>query len=44
MQDETAYVTDPSTKTLHMVDIASGEVIRSGVLPVVPDEVDGTRG
>ncbi len=44
VQDETAYVTDPSTKTLHMVDIASGEVIRSGVLPVVPDEVDGTRG
>lgn len=44
VQDGTAYVTEPSTKTLHMVDLHSGEVVNSGVLPVVPNEIEGTLG
>lgn len=44
VQDGTAYVTDPASKELHMVDLHSGEVINSGVLPVVPNEIDGTLG
>ena len=38
VQNGTAYVTDPDEKTLHMVDLHSGEVVNSGVLPVVPNE------
>lgn len=44
VQDGTAYVTDPATTSLHMVDLHSGEVVNSGVLPVVPNEIDGTLG
>lgn len=44
VQDGTAYVTDPRAKTLHMVDLHSGEVINSGKLPVVPNELSGTLG
>ena len=40
----TAYVTEPSSKALHMVDLESGEVVSSGELPVVPNEIDGTLG
>lgn len=44
VQDGTAYVTDPASKELHLVDLHSGEVISSGALPVVPNEIDGTLG
>lgn len=44
VQDGTAYVTDPETTALHMVDLHSGEVINSGKLPVVPNEISGTLG
>ncbi|WP_226282737.1 hypothetical protein [Janibacter indicus] len=44
VQDGTAYVTEPGSKALHMVDLHSGEVVSSGELPVVPNEVDGTLG
>lgn len=44
VQDGTAYVTEPSSKALHMVDLESGEVVSSGELPVVPNEIDGTLG
>lgn len=44
VQDGTAYVTEPGSKALHMVDLHSGEVVNSGELPVVPNEIDGTLG
>ena len=44
VQDGTAYVTEPSSKALHMVDLESGKVVSSGELPVVPNEIDGTLG
>lgn len=44
VQGGTAYVTEPASKELHMVDLHSGEVVNSGVLPVVPNEIDGTLG
>lgn len=44
VQDGTAYVTEPKSKTLHMVDLHSGEVVSSGTLPVVPNEISGTLG
>lgn len=44
VQDGTAYVTDPQTKALHMVDLHSGDVVGSGELPVVPNEISGTLG
>lgn len=44
VQDGTAYVTDPKAKTLHAVDLHSGEVINEGKLPVVPNELSGTLG
>lgn len=44
VQDGTAYVTDPRSKALHMVDLHSGEVVNSGTLPVVPNELNGTLG
>lgn len=39
-----AYVTDPSTNTLHAVDYAGGEVWRSWDLPHAPIEVAGATG
>lgn len=44
VQDGTAYVTEPGSKALHMVDLHSGEVVSSGELPVVPNEIGGTLG
>lgn len=44
VQDGTAYVTDPGSRALHMVDLHSGEVVNSGELPVVPNEISGTLG
>ncbi|KSW12788.1 zinc metallochaperone AztD [Cellulomonas sp. B6] len=35
----TAYVTDPATRSIHAVDVETGEVYRSVTLDVVPDEV-----
>ncbi|MCR4511790.1 hypothetical protein [Aeromicrobium sp. 50.2.37] len=36
---DTAWVTDPSTSTLHEVDVASGAVVDSVTLPAVPNEI-----
>ncbi len=44
VQDGTAYVTDPKAKTLHAVDLHTGEIINEGKLPVVPNELSGTLG
>lgn len=36
---DTAWVTEPSTSTLHEVDIAAGTVVDSAKLPGVPNEL-----
>lgn len=36
---DTAWVTDPSTRTLHEIDVASGAVVDSVTLPAVPNEI-----
>ncbi|WP_432494300.1 zinc metallochaperone AztD [Kineococcus auxinigenes] len=42
--DGTAYVTEPATKQLHAVDVATGEVFESTQLDVVPNELNGVTG
>ncbi|TDC05946.1 hypothetical protein E1265_35080 [Streptomyces sp. 8K308] len=37
----TAYVTDPATRELHAVDLASGEITNSVTLEGVPNELSG---
>jgi hypothetical protein len=44
MLDGSAYVTDPSTNTVHAVDIPSGEVWNSVQLEVTPNEMSGVTG
>jgi len=39
VHDGTAYVTDPATRSIHAVDVATGEVYRTAKLDVVPDEL-----
>jgi hypothetical protein len=36
---DTAWVTEPATSTVHVVDIPSGKVVNSVKLDVVPDEI-----
>jgi hypothetical protein len=40
----TAYVTEPSTSRLHVVDLERGEVVASHELPEVPDELVALPG
>ena len=40
----TAYVSDPATKKLHIVDLASAAVTASHALPHTPNELTGTTG
>ena len=40
----TAYVTEPPTRSIHAVDLATGEIYRSVELDVVPDEVAVASG
>ncbi|HEY0216993.1 MAG TPA: zinc metallochaperone AztD [Cellulomonas sp.] len=42
--DGTAYVTDPATRTIHAVDVATGEVWRTTTLTVTPNELTGVSG
>ncbi|GAA2804445.1 zinc metallochaperone AztD [Saccharopolyspora taberi] len=37
----TAYVTDPSKKKIHAIDLASGSIRTTGDLPGVPNELSG---
>ncbi len=41
---DTAYVTEPARDRLHVVDLASGEVVDTHRLPHTPDEVVATEG
>ena len=40
---EYAYVTEPATSRIHLVDLSLGEVIRSAELPYVPNELSGVE-
>lgn len=44
VHDGTAYVTEPATRSIHAVDVLTGEVYRSARLDVVPDELTITPG
>lgn len=44
VHDGTAYVSEPATDELHAVDVETGEVFASTVLPVTPNEVSGASG
>ena len=41
---QTAFVTEPATRELHLVDLKSGTVSKSVALPEVPNEITSTRG
>ncbi len=41
VRDHTAYVTDPATKELHVVDLTSGDVVNTITLPETPNELSG---
>ncbi|GAA2572966.1 zinc metallochaperone AztD [Actinomadura fulvescens] len=42
VRDHTAYVTDPSTKRLHAVNIETGKIEATADLPQAPNEITGT--
>lgn len=42
--DDTAYVSEPATDQLHVVDLGTGKVTGTHDLPVTPNEVNGTPG
>ncbi|AEK36023.1 zinc metallochaperone AztD [Corynebacterium variabile] len=44
VQDDRAYVSDPDTKELHVVDLKSGKVLTSAELPEAPNELTGVTG
>ena len=41
VEGDNAFVTDPSSKELHTVDLKSGKVTKSVVLPETPNEITG---
>jgi hypothetical protein len=44
VQGNTAFITDPSSNTIHAVDIESGKITNTGTLDVTPNEVAGVSG
>ncbi len=42
--DGSAYVTDPARRTVHAVDVETGQVWRSAQIDVVPNEIVGITG
>jgi len=44
VNDHTAYITDPSTKTIHAVDIEAGKITSTGTLDITPNELTGVTG
>ncbi|MFY1692940.1 zinc metallochaperone AztD [Plantactinospora sp. WMMB782] len=37
-----AYITEPATRTVHRLDLATGKVVRSVTLDAIPNEISGT--
>ncbi|MGG5753973.1 zinc metallochaperone AztD [Zafaria sp. Z1313] len=44
VQGTTAYVTEPATRTLHLVDLVGRSVLKGVELPQVPNEITGIPG
>lgn len=44
VQGDFAYVSEPATDTLHVLDLAAGEVIDSAELPQTPNELSSVGG
>ncbi len=44
VQGDRAYVSDPDTKELHVVDLSTGEILTSAELPEEPNELTGVTG
>jgi hypothetical protein len=44
VQGSTAYVTEPATRKLHAVDLATGKTVRTAALAHTPDELTGVTG
>lgn len=44
VNDHTAYITDPSTKTIHAVDFEAGKITSTGTLDTTPNELTGVTG
>lgn len=44
VEDHTAYITDPSTNTIHAVDVESGEITGTGELKQTPNELTAVTG
>ncbi|QCP00915.1 hypothetical protein FCN77_25455 [Arthrobacter sp. 24S4-2] len=44
VQGATAYVTEPASRSIHAVDLASGKVTKSAKLSHVPNELTGVSG
>lgn len=40
----TAFITEPSTSSVHAVDLTTGEVVRTAQLPHTPNEITGVSG
>lgn len=44
VHDHTAYITEPSTNTIHAVDVESGEITGTGELEQTPNELTAVTG
>ncbi|QDY75312.1 zinc metallochaperone AztD [Streptomyces qinzhouensis] len=43
VREHTAYVTDPTTKKIHAIDIETGKELASATLPAAPNEISGVK-
>jgi hypothetical protein len=41
VRGQVAYVTDPSAKQVHALDVESGKKLRTTTLPEAPNEISG---
>ncbi|MFP7365333.1 zinc metallochaperone AztD [Corynebacterium callunae] len=44
IQENHAYVSEPASNTLHVVDLGTGKVLTSAELPAAPNELTGVSG
>lgn len=44
VQGDRAYVSEPSSKELHVVDLSTGKILTSAELPETPNELTGVTG
>ena len=44
VEGDRAYVTEPSSQEVHVVDLTSGEVIKSAEVPHATNEITGVTG